>query len=398
MELSAGDPSSGLNKRLPATPFIVDYRRRDILAELCMSTPDSINIFISYGRLDATAFVDRLAADLKNAGFNVWRDMDDLRSPHPWDDQLGAAIKKCDLLIAILTPHAVRTVRAQGSGEDASVCLDELAFARFSPPPTPIQPILLIPCEPPFVIFRLNYLDFRKAAADEDAYRKAFDALVAAITAIKAGTAPPYRETKFEPLDFDIYLRAKTRDFVGREWLVGEVLDRIKAPGAPRALLLVGEPGWGKTAFAARLFSANPNGQLLAAHFCRADRADSNDPRRFVESVVAMTAMRVPEFELRIKSLGGHHDELLRKLPVHDAFERLFLEPIASLDLAVLGELPRYLLVDGLDEAWAGPDATPIHSLLARTLDLFPDWHSCVLLSAAIRAISAAKSVPWYSK
>jgi hypothetical protein len=121
-------------------------------------------------------------------------------------------------MIAILTPHAVRTGRGgQGSNGDESVCLDELAFARFSPPPTPIIPLLLIPCEPPFVIFRLNYLDFLRAGADEASCRAAFDALVRTVRAVKAGDAPTYRATSFEPLDFDLYLRTKTRDFCGTE-------------------------------------------------------------------------------------------------------------------------------------------------------------------------------------
>lgn len=346
-----------------------------------MTESSGINVFISYGRKDAAEFVERLTNDLKNAGFAVWRDTDDLRHPHPWDDQLGAAIKQCDVLVAILTPHAVRTGREQGSSQDESVCLDELAFARFSPPPTPIVPLLLVACEPPFVIFRLNYLDFRKAKADEASYRAAFDALVVAIKAIKDGTAPAFRDLKFEPMDFDIYLRAKTRDFVGREWLTGEVLDRLKAPDAPRTLLLAGDPGWGKTAFAGRLFSANPNGQLLAAHFCRADRADSIDPRRFIESLAAMTAMRIPDFELRIKGLAGKHDELLRKAPVKDAFEQLFLEPLASLNVEALGDLPRYILVDGLDEALAGSHTASIPALLAQTVDMFPDWLRLVATS-----------------
>jgi TIR domain/AAA ATPase domain len=339
------------------------------------------HVFISYGRRDASAFADRLATDLKSAGFTVWRDTDNLRCPDPWDEQLAAAIKQCDAVIAILTPHAVRTGREQGTSGDESVCLDELAFARFSPPPTPIVPLLLMPCEPPFVIFRLNYLDFLKAAADDVNYRAAFDGLVKTIQTVKAGKLPGYRDMNFEPLDFDIYLRTKTRDFVGREWLIGEVLDHLKASDAPRALLLVGDPGWGKTAFAAHLFSANPNGQLLAAHFCRADRADSIDPRRFVENLVAMTAMRIPDFELRINSLAGKRDELLRKAPVKDAFEQLYLEPLTAIDLCTLGELPRYILVDSLDEASLVGDLQSIGALLAQTIDMFPDWLKLVATS-----------------
>jgi hypothetical protein len=267
-------------------------------------------------------------------------------------------------MIAILTPHAVRTGRGgQGSNGDESVCLDELAFARFSPPPTPIIPLLLIPCEPPFVIFRLNYLDFLRAGADEASCRAAFDALVRTVRAVKAGDAPTYRATSFEPLDFDLYLRTKTRDFVGRKWLIGDVFDRLKASDAPRALLLVGDPGWGKTAFAGHLFSANPGGQLLVAHFCRADRADSIDPRRFIESLVAMTEMRIPDFEARIRSLSGKYEELLRKSSVKAAFEQVYLEPLAALDSGTLGELPRYILIDSLDEAASAADTQSIDAL-----------------------------------
>jgi hypothetical protein len=88
-----------------------------------------ISIFISYGRRDASAFVHKVAKDLQNAGFTVWRDTNDLRSLQAWDEQLATSLKRCDSVIAILTPHAVRTGREAGS---------ELAFARFSPPPTPI--------------------------------------------------------------------------------------------------------------------------------------------------------------------------------------------------------------------------------------------------------------------
>ena len=32
-------------------------------------------VFVSYGRSDATKFVDRLVAELNRRGFDVWRDI-----------------------------------------------------------------------------------------------------------------------------------------------------------------------------------------------------------------------------------------------------------------------------------------------------------------------------------
>ncbi len=330
-------------------------------------------VFISYGRRDASAFVDKLAQDLKSAGFNVWRDTAELQSHRPWDDQVQSALKSSDAVVAVLTPHAVRTGRDAGAGGDESVCLDELAFARFSPPPTPIVPILLMQCEPPFVIYRHQYLDFLGAASDDAQYKRALDKLVRTIKEVAAGTPPSYRTSSLEPLDFDLYLKAKTRDFVGREWLIDDLFARLPEADGPPAIILAAEPGWGKTAFAAHLFGANPGGQLLAAHFCRADRADSIDASRFVENIIAMTALRVPSYQSFVASRATSVQDLLRAGREKEAFERLFLEPLAGLDQATLGKLPRYLLVDGLDEATATSTRARINELLAQTIGLFPE-------------------------
>jgi len=342
---------------------------------------DSIRVFVSYGRRDASAFVDKLCQDLKQAGYDVWRDTAELNAARPWDDQLQTALKRSDVVIAVLTPHAVRTEAGPDTDSDASVCLDELAFARFSLPPTPIVPLLLMQCEPPFVIYRLQYLDFLGAPNDETAYREAFAKLVEAIESAGTGAPVAYRATEFEPLDFDLYLKVKTRDFVGREWLLSKLLEDLQQPDSPSAHILVGDPGWGKTAFAGYLFGANPAGQLLAAHFCRVGRTDSIDPRRLIESLVAMTAARLPAIAPLLGDLAQRHKKLLAESKFHDAMERLFIEPIATLDPTTLGALPRYILVDGLDEAAAAPMRPTVDRLLAETIHLFPDWLKLVATS-----------------
>jgi hypothetical protein len=349
--------------------------------------PDTaqLNVFISYGRKDASTFVDKLAADLVARGFQVWRDTANLTSPHPWDDQIVAALERSDVVVAVLTPHAVRAAKNVPL-TDESVCLDELAYARFSQPPTSIVPILLKRCDPPFVIYRLNYLDFLDSEADEARYTANLDRLIATLRALKAGQLPAYRRAHFEPLDFDLYLASKTRDFVGREWLQADLAQYLAQAGdAPAALLLVGDPGWGKTAFAAQLFRGNPDGRLLAAHFCRADRSDTIDADRFVKSLVAMVAMRSPDF-------AKHLEEALAREDVLDSvrvrFEKLFLETLSKLDTSSLVPLPRYILVDGLDEAEKRDASIP--GLIAQTLPMFPPWLRIVATSRSRPEILAA--------
>jgi len=242
--------------------------------------------------------------------------------------------------------------------------------ARFQSPPTPIVPLMLIDCEPPFTIYRLQWIDFRGAEADPARYRGALDRLLETMDKVVQGAALLSRNIKIEPLDFDLYLAAKVRNFIGREWLVAEVLHQLSRP-EPNTLLLIGEPGWGKTAFAGHLFTTNPNGQLIAAHFCRADRSDTIDPRRFVESIAAMTALRLPAYADRLRRLldadpkSGNETEM---------FERLFIQPLATVDTVAFGQIPRYLLVDGLDEAVSATGASTLAHLLSQGSALLPDW------------------------
>jgi TIR domain len=188
--------------------------------------PSGIKIFISYGRRDAGEFADRLVSDLGKAGFQVRRDTEALRASGPWDGQIESVLKSAHVVIAVLTPHPVRT----GEG---TVCLDELAFARFRQPPTPIVPILVLQCDPPFVIYRLQYIDFL-GAADPGRYARAFDELARTPKAISTGAPPTFRTPVFESLDFDLYLKAKIRDFVGREWLLDELAGNWMSATAPR--------------------------------------------------------------------------------------------------------------------------------------------------------------------
>ena len=336
-----------------------------------MPEQSPIKIFISYGRRDASGFVERLAADLTRAGFQVWRDTDNLQAPNSWEDQIVAALKRSDAVVAVLTPHAVRSA-ANAVSADNSVCLDELAFARFSPPPTPIVPILLQPCDPPFVIYRLNYIDFLGSETDEVRYTANLERLIIAIKGVKSGLPTTLRKVRFEPLDFDLYLASKTRDYVGREWLVAELGQYLSSGARAPALLVVAEPGWGKTAFAAQLYRGNPDGRLLAAHFCRADRSDTIDAGRFVDSLIAMVAARSADFARSAEAAPDQ--EWPRKDRARARFERLFLEPLSKLNPSALAPIPRYILIDGLDEAIPGTDEPSIPDMIARTLPMFPPW------------------------
>jgi hypothetical protein len=203
-------------------------------------------LFLSYGRRDAERLAERLEADLTLLGYQVWRDKRQIRSGRAWDREIECALRSSQLVVALLSPHAVRTAGDPdpSNPDDAdSVCLDELSFARFACK-TPIVPVLAAPCTPPFVILRLDYVDLCAWSDSADQYRRGFQRLTAAIAAALRGEPPPYRrwDDRFRPFDFAPFLYERRRDFCGRQWLF-DAIETWRTGSDRRALLITGEPG-----------------------------------------------------------------------------------------------------------------------------------------------------------
>jgi TIR domain len=179
-----------------------------------------IRLFLSYGRRDAAELANRLRADLEKLGYEVWQDTRQIRAGKEWEDQIVDGLRSTQVVIALLSPHAVRrSTDAESPDNVDSVCLDELTFARYANPPTPIVPVMAVPCEPPFQVFRLDYVTMTKWRDSEDEYRLGFQRLVAGIEAAASGKPLPFRRWHhcLPVLDFAPQLREKRQDFVGRQ-------------------------------------------------------------------------------------------------------------------------------------------------------------------------------------
>ena len=107
-------------------------------------------VFISYGHADAESLALRLEADLTRAGCQVWLDKSKMRAGRSWEEQIEREILRSQVVISLLTPHAVR--RPDG------VCLDEISFARYNG--RRIVPLMVRQCQPPLGIYRLDWIDF----------------------------------------------------------------------------------------------------------------------------------------------------------------------------------------------------------------------------------------------
>ena len=331
-------------------------------------------LFLSYGRRDAEALAAQIEADLAAQGYEVWRDTRQIRSGKSWEREIEDGLRSTQLVVALLSPHAVRVAGGSNHPDDRDgVCLDELSFARFACK-VPIVPVMAVPCEPPFVIFRLDYVDLCAWRDSDERYQAGLRRLLAAIENGLRGVVCYRRwEHRLRPWDFAAFLHEKRRDFCGRQWLFDEI-DAWRASSPDRVLLITGDPGVGKSAIVAALVHRNPGEQVLAYHCCQADTKETLRPGRFVRSLAAMIASQLDGFagQLNEPAVEAALDEARCVQDPASAFEEGILTPLEKLPAPADGV--RYILVDALDEALTLGEGLTIVEVLAARLDRLPGW------------------------
>jgi hypothetical protein len=337
-------------------------------------------LFLSYARRDASDLADRLKGDLEAGGYRVWLDRPEIKPGGAWEHQIVDGLRAAQLLVAVLTPSAVRKSNDPTNPDQIdSVCLEEISFARFGKPPTAIVPVMAQLCEPPLSIFRLDYVDMSAWRDSEDLYQAGLKRLLAGIKEALGGKVA-YRAqiNALQPWDFAAFLFEKRRDFCGREWLFREIDLWLKTNREP-ALLITGDPGTGKSALVAELVHRNPGGQVLAYHCCQADVLATIEPARFVRSIAAMIASKLPGYAARVSDLADEDGPLGEEKCAIDpftAFEAGVLTPLQQLPAPSDGV--RYVLIDALDESLppqGGSAASGTFvALLSTFIERLPGW------------------------
>ncbi|MEP7109712.1 MAG: toll/interleukin-1 receptor domain-containing protein [Ferruginibacter sp.] len=103
--------------------------------------------FFSYSRSDS-AFVLKLAKDLREAGADLWLDQLDIKAGSHWDSSIEAALNNSSRLIIVLTPASV----------DSNNVMDEVNYALEIG--KELIPVLLSDCTVPFRLRRVQHIDF----------------------------------------------------------------------------------------------------------------------------------------------------------------------------------------------------------------------------------------------
>ena len=328
-------------------------------------------IFESYGWADAAEIAQQLKASLEEAGYEVWIDREHL---HPEDEHfwlaLEAALNRCSLVIALLSPHSVRLSGERGTPHGASVCHYELMLAVRKD--KPVLPVIVVDCDTPLAIIRYEPLRFTGWQLSTEAYREGVTQILDALQQIHSGDKRyVIYVDKLAPYDFFAELKTGAGSFVGREW----VLQRIETwlSGQRRCFLIEAEPGTGKTALVAEMVRRNDGGRVLAYHFCNALKPDTVNPRLFVRFIAAMLCGTVSAYAERLR----RSEELVTALKSNDPTTMFSQGVLAALNTIPGYDRQYYILVDALDEAVGGPEDAgqiSIPRLLAQASDEFPPW------------------------
>ncbi|MBI4568917.1 MAG: TIR domain-containing protein, partial [Planctomycetes bacterium] len=349
--------------------------------------PRGTKVFISYAWRDGKLLAERLDHDLTRAGCVVWKDTKRIRADDNWNEAIEMALRfETEVFLYLLTPASVLTgLEPDNKERKRSVCRDEFNYATETLR-LPIVPVMAAPgVTPPFRADVKQRADLVGWNEGDGVYARGLRALHRLLAEAKEKRALPLNPLaqRLGLIDFSDYVNRKSRLFVGRDWLFERLEKWRRSPGEERAMLLTAGPGFGKSAVVAELLRRDESREVLAYHFCQRGDVETLSPSRFVRSLAAMIAGRLPEYAARLTDPKSNLlDRLGSEACVRDPaglFEEALLYPLRALKQSPAGDGKGSLIViDGLDECLDHVDALSGQRVLdviaSGRMRRFPDW------------------------
>jgi hypothetical protein len=340
-----------------------------------------LRIFLSYGHDHNEELVRMIKTDLEKRGHDVWFDKNEIKFGDEWRRSITDGILGSNRVLSFLSKHSTR---------DPGVCRDEIAIA-IGVKGGNIQTILVESekdVQPPVNIGHIQWLDMHewqeKKVANEEEWEQWYQEKLAEIVRVVeseetrrfAGEIEKLNEY-LKPIKSDARISGLlSKGFYGREWLFNAVENwRQDTTHDSRLFWIIGDPGVGKSAFAAQLTHKRGD-TVIAAQFCEWDKPDHRDARRVVCSIAFQLATRLPDFRKLLLTLP-EIAELDRK-DASELFDYLLTNP---LKYVINGGRERHLIViDALDEA-SESGRNPLVEMLARNAHHLPTWLGIIVTS-----------------
>ena len=190
--------------------------------------------------------------------------------------------------------------------------------------------------------------------------------------------------------NFTSQLNVAREGFTGRQWLYHNIESLLLDSEGDRVpgVVVVGEPGAGKSALSAQLIcsrSSNPyiHKRILGYHLCKHSDKATQDPGRFVRNLVDLIARRIPQYGMLIYKSSFILKILERRClrDPYECFEQAVVAPLHRIQLE--DEIPNYFfVVDALDECSdRGDSGSSMVYFIKESYERLPSWIHLILTS-----------------
>ena len=221
------------------SPIKIFSRSSETLNQSQLRAVSKARVFFAYSRKDLS-FVEQLAADLKNAGFDVWYDVSRLAGGMRWMSEIETAIRYSEFVIVVLSPDSV-----------ASEWVDrEFRFATSLR--RKVIPLMHRSGDLPLQYINLNYIDVRGKN-----YVRNFEAILRALGSAKEVCSSS--EDILSALRSSSEISSKSK--AAFETYRTKLKEGHSLPLLEVKLLVVGQGAVGKTSLVQRILHSmfNPN-------------------------------------------------------------------------------------------------------------------------------------------
>ena len=185
--------------------------------------------------------------------------------------------------------------------------------------------------------------------------------------------------------NFTRNLNAARESFTGRHWLYQELESLLVKQDNVSGVVVVGEPGTGKSALTAQLICSRSSNsfihkRIIGYHLCRYSDQPTQDPGRLVRNLVHMMARRVPEYGMLISNSSFILEILQRSClrDPYDCFEQSVVAPLRQLKNK---PRPSFIVIDALDECSTYEGGIAIAQFIDETFSRLPKWIMLVMTS-----------------
>ena len=345
-----------------------------------------MKIFLSYGHPENDICL-RIRDALKERGHLPWIDQEKIKQGDDWREKITDGILDSQGVISCLSKHSVR---------EPGVCLDELSIA-IGVRGGNIHTILLEREDkvvPPASVCHRQWLDMtswrEKLEAGEEIFKPWFNEKMSQL--FEVIESPESRffvgQIEFIKNRLNVYYdmsRQKellSNRFTGRRWLIEQIEEWLDDSSGQRIAILTGEPGIGKSAFAANFSHRNP--RVAAAIFCRYDMPLYNNPCTIIMTLSFLLACRLPDYRKMLYEILDN-ERFINNMSPQELFVRLLSDPLGSCSING-GRESLCIVVDGIDERGSA-ERNILAETIGRFSDDLPTWLRFLIVSRNVTSV-----------